>query len=77
MVDVQSISVVIAAASVVVGVITFILNSRQENKQRQVELLFQRMERDLERVEAWHNVLYVQDWNSHSELRKMYPLKQN
>jgi hypothetical protein len=44
MVDIQTLSVVIAAASVVVGVVTFIMNNRREAKQRDEQLIFQRFQ---------------------------------
>ena len=44
MVDIQTLSVVIAAASVVVGVITFIMNSRKEAKMREDQQIIQRFQ---------------------------------
>ena len=42
MVDIQTLSVIIAAASVVVGVVTFIMNNRKEAKLREDQLIIQR-----------------------------------
>jgi len=44
MVNIQTLSVVIAVASVVVGVVTFILNSRKEAKQREDQQIIQRFQ---------------------------------
>jgi len=71
MVDIQTISVVIAAASVVVGVVTFIMNSRQEAKRRAVEFLFQCMQRGIEANEAWIDIMFIQDWNTVEELQEV------
>ena len=73
MVDIQTISVVIAAASVVVGVVTFIVNSRKEARQREVEFLFQRTQSDLEAYyRAWFNVVTIMDWKNLDELNEKY-----
>ncbi len=78
MVDIQTISVVIAAASVVVGVITFIINSQQEKRQRQIELLFHRTQRDQEDYyKAWGEVTFVQDWTTFEELQERYSFADN
>jgi len=62
----------------VVGVITFIINSRQENRQKQVEFLFSRTQSDLEKYyEAWGNIMFVQDWKSREEHLEKYPWSTN
>ena len=44
MVDIQTISVVIAAASVVVGVVTFVMNNAKEVKLREDQMIIQRFQ---------------------------------
>jgi hypothetical protein len=77
MVDVQTISVVIAAASVVVGVITFIMNSRKEARQRQMEFMFWRLQRSEEQIESFGDVLFVQDWKNWEDLQEKYSWSKN
>ena len=73
MVDIQTISVVIAAASVVVGVVTFILNSRKEVQQKQDQMILQRFQGySTEYTRAWADVRNVVDWENGEEFQQKY-----
>jgi hypothetical protein len=73
MVDIQTLSVVIAAASVVVGVVTFIMNSRKEEKQRQEQFILQRFQGyGLEYTRSWTEVMTTLDWENVEEFIQKY-----
>ena len=78
MLDIQTISVVIAATSVVVGVVTFIMNSRKEAKLREDQWIIQRFQTyGLEHVRAMIEVRSATDWDTLEDFHKKYGMQSN
>lgn len=81
MVDIQAVSVVIAATSVVIGVINSIYSSRRaratsetalETRQIATYLDFMRRIQTKEWVMGWADVMYRQEWKDFDEWREKY-----
>jgi hypothetical protein len=72
MVDIQTISVVIGAASVVVAMVTFIMNSRKEAKLREDQLIIQRFQGYGLELARSHMTIRRADWDSFEDFIKKY-----
>jgi hypothetical protein len=69
----QSISIVIAATTVVIGVVNSILSGRREEKQRQEQLILQRVQGyGLEWTKSVFDVRYALDWRDIEEFEQKY-----
>lgn len=69
----QTISIMIAAATVVIGVINSIISGRREENQRQEQLILQRFQGyGLEYTKAWLEVMNTRDWKTAEEFEKKY-----
>jgi hypothetical protein len=69
----QTISIVIAATTVVIGVVNSILTSRREEKQRQEQLILQRFQGyGLEYTRSWTEVATTLDWKDVEEFNQKY-----
>lgn len=69
----QTISIMIAATTVVIGVVNSILTSRREEKQRQDQLLLQRFQGyDLEYTKSFNEVRTTLDWKDAEEFQQKY-----
>ena len=84
MVDVQTVSVVIAAISVVIGVTNSILTNRRAESRRQMELETRQVEFYMrhfavsyEAVKLVHEVMYCQDWKTYDEYVEKYTTRVN
>ena len=77
MVDIQTLSVVIAAASVVVGVITFIMNSRKEAREREDQQIIQRFQAYGLELAKSHIELRRANWDDIEDFTKKYGFTAN
>ena len=85
MVDLQTVSIVIAAISVVIGVANSILTNRRAERRRQIELetrqeeLFMeyRATTTYEGLRHWQDVMYRQDWKTWDEYWEKYSTRVN
>ena len=69
----QTISIMIAATTVIIGVINSIISSRREEKQRQEQLIFQRFQGyNLDYFRAYHHVALQTDWKTPEEYMEKY-----
>lgn len=74
----QTISIVIAAATVVIGVINSIISNRREEKQRQEQLILQRSQGlSHEYFKAFTEVRGTLDWENVEDWNKKYSFKEN
>lgn len=74
MVDIQTISIVIAATSVVIGVINSMLASRRAEQQRQMQLISQIYNRILDKdyVADFNELLYQWDFDDYEDYKPKY-----
>jgi hypothetical protein len=70
LVDVQTISIVIAATSVVIGVINSIMSNRRAEKQRQMQLFTDIYSHFLHEdfTKNWDHLMYVSKWDNFQEM---------
>ena len=69
----QTISIMIAAATVVIGVINSIISGRREEKQRQEQLILQRFQGyGLEYTRSYSEVMNTRDWKTAEEFDQKY-----
>lgn len=74
----QTISIMIAAATVVIGVVNSIISNRREEKQRQEQLILQRFQGyGLEYTKAWSEVISTVDWQNVEEFQQKYSFNAN
>jgi hypothetical protein len=65
MIDIQTLSIVIGAASVVVAMITFVMNNRKEAKMREDQLIIQRFQSyDIEHARSIMQLMRAVDWDT-------------
>jgi len=78
MVDIQTLSIVIGAASVVVAMVTFIMNSRKEAKQREDQQIIQRFQSyDIEHARSIMQLMRAADWDTVEDWNKKYGWETN
>ena len=84
MIDLQTVSIVIAAVSVVIGVANSILNNERaerrrqlEQETRQAEFYMQFYKNTYEYTKHWQDVLYRQDWKTWDEYWEKYSSRVN
>jgi len=78
MVDIQTLSIVIGAASVVVAMVTFIMNSRKEVKQREDQLIIQRFQSyGIEHARSLMQLMRAADWDTVEDFNKKYGWETN
>ncbi|WP_455279326.1 DUF4760 domain-containing protein, partial [[Eubacterium] cellulosolvens] len=74
----QTISIVIAAATVVIGVVNSIISGRREEKQRQDQVILQRFQGyGLDYTRSWVEVIDTYDWKDFEEFNQKYGRKVN
>ena len=74
----QTISIVIAATTVVIGVINSIISGRREEKQRQEQMILQRFQGyGLEYTRSWNEVRNTLDWKDVGEFNQKYHRTKN
>jgi hypothetical protein len=74
--DVQTVSIVIAAVSVVIGVINSILSNQREEEQRQVRLVSQLYDRYLspDMIRDYTEVVYQWDFTDYEDYKPKYSI---
>jgi hypothetical protein len=73
MVDVQTISIAVASASVVVGIVYYALQLRHQTRLRQTDLVMRLYSTydSLEFLEAWNTIFFTEDGDYDSFLKKL------
>lgn len=83
MIDVQTISIVIAATSVVVAAISVLIETRKAEKQRKIEIETRRANLFIQLYQQWCNTEFVNywmdvrnrwEWKDYDDFRKKYML---
>jgi hypothetical protein len=76
--NLEIVSIVIACASITVGVISVIVKNRRDVKTREAQLFMQHRAGSTEEgAKSWSDVMYRQDWTTWDEYMEKYSLAVN
>ena len=79
MVDVNTIGILVASASVVVAAVSFIQQNRESRRMRQDELFMPVFSRfyETEFTKHWNNIMYNWEWKNYDDFMERYDLRAN